>query len=70
MIKKNPLGATSAALGCGALMIFFAAFFGIVISFLADDPKLAFTIRTRCVIGLLIGIAMIIARKIIKARQE
>ena len=66
MFKEAPLGSVKAAIGCGTLMIFFTALLGLVVSFFAKDPALAVAIRRRCLIGILIGIAMIVAWKIYK----
>ena len=66
MIKKAKFGAVKAAIGCGALLIFFTGIFGIFVSFFANDPVLAVTIRRRCLLGIAIGILMIIAWKIFK----
>jgi len=65
MIKKAPLGAAKAALGCCVLLIFFfTGIFGIVLSFFANDPALASIVRKRCIIGIGIGILMVVAWKI------
>jgi uncharacterized membrane protein len=69
-LKKVPFGATKAALGCGVILIFFTGIFGIVLSFFTHDPELASAVRTRCFIGLLIGIAMVIGWKIFSSRLE
>lgn len=69
-MKKASFGATRAAVGCGVLMIFFTGIFGLVISFFTDDPELAASVRSRCLIGILIGIAMVIVWKIFKSRLE
>ncbi len=68
--KKFPFGATKAALGCGVALIFITGIFGIVLSFFTDDAALASAVRTRCFIGLLIGVAMVIAWKIFSSRLE
>lgn len=68
--KKVPYGFTRAALGCGVLLIFFTGIFGIVLSFFTDDAQLASAVRTRCFIGLLIGIVMVIAWKLFNSRLE
>jgi len=39
---------------------------GIVLSFFANDPALAATIRTRCVIGICLGIGLVVGWKIYK----
>jgi len=70
MIKEAPLASVKAAIGCGTLMIFFTAILGLVVSFLAKDPALAAAIRKRCLIGILIGIAMIVAWKIYKRHYD
>jgi hypothetical protein len=70
MIKEAPLGSVKAAFGCGTLMIFLAALLGIVASFFAKDPALAAAIRRRCLIGILIGMAMIVAWKIYKNHYD
>jgi len=69
-MKKAPFGATRAALGCGVLMIFFTGILGFVLSFFTNDPELAAAIRSRCLIGVIIGIAMVIAWKLVKHRLE
>ncbi len=69
-LKKVPFGATKAALGCGVVLIFFTGIFGIVLSFFTDDTELASAVRTRCFIGILIGIVMVIAWKIYSSRLE
>jgi len=69
-MKKAPFGATRAALGCGVIMIFVTGIFGFVLSFFTDNPELASAVRNRCLIGILIGIAMVIAWKIFKSRLE
>ncbi len=68
-MKKAPLGSVKAALGCGVIMIFATGIFGIIISFFADDPELAATVRSRCLIGMAIGVVMVIARKVYNARE-
>lgn len=68
-MKKAPLGSVKAALGCGVIMIFATGIFGIIISFFADDPELAATVRSRCLIGMAIGVVMVIAWKIYNARE-
>jgi xanthine/uracil/vitamin C permease (AzgA family) len=69
-MKKAPFGATRAALGCGVLMIFFTGILGFVLSFFTDDPELATAVRTRCLIGILIGIGMVIAWKLVRQHLE
>jgi len=69
-LKKAPFGATKAALGCGVILIFFTGTLGIILSFFTSDAKLASAVRTRCFIGILIGIAMVIAWKIYSSRLE
>ena len=54
----------------GALSGFLAGIFGIVVSFFANDPVLASTIRKRCFIGIGIGITMIVAWKIYQKYSE
>lgn len=68
-MRKAPLGSVKAALGCGVLLIFATGIFGFVISFFADDPELAATVRSRCLIGIAIGIVMVIAWKIYQSRE-
>jgi hypothetical protein len=68
-MRKTPLGSVKAALGCGVLLIFATGIFGFVISFFADDPELAATVRSRCLIGIAIGIVMVIAWKIYQSRE-
>ncbi len=68
-MRKAPLGSVKAALGCGVAMIFATGIFGIVISFFAEDPDLAATVRSRCLIGMAIGVAMVIAWKVYNARE-
>ena len=68
-MKKAPLGSVKAALGCGIIMIFATGIFGMIISFFADDPELASNIRSRCLIGMAVGILMVIAWKIYQSRE-
>ncbi len=70
MIKDSPLGSVKAALGCGIVIIFFTALLGIAVSFFAKDPALAWTIRKRCIIGIIIGILMIVAWKIYRNHYD
>jgi hypothetical protein len=69
MMRKVPLGSVKAALGCGIILIFMTGIFGFVVSFFADDPELAATVRSRCLIGMAIGIVMVIAWKIYSSRE-
>ena len=62
--KMPHMRTTKAAVGCGAFLIFSAGILGIVLSFFAKDPALASTIRTRCVIGILLGIGLVVGWKI------
>jgi len=66
VIKKTRLRAVQTSVGCGAILIFGTGILGIVMSFFSSDPELASTIRTRCVIGICIGIAMVVGWKIYK----
>jgi hypothetical protein len=68
-MRKAPLGSVKAALGCGILMIFATGIFGFIISFFFDDPELAATVRSRCLIGMAVGIVMVIAWKIYQSRE-
>jgi hypothetical protein len=68
-MKKVPLGSVKAALGCGIVLIFATGVFGIIVSFFADDQKLAATVRNRCFIGMAIGVVMVIAWKIYSSRE-
>jgi hypothetical protein len=68
-MRKAPLGSVKAALGCGIILIFVTGIFGFVVSFFADDPELAATVRNRCLIGMAIGIVMVIAWKIYSSRE-
>jgi len=68
-LRKAPLGSVKAALGCGIILIFVTGIFGFVVSFFADDPELAATVRSRCIIGMAIGIVMVIAWKIYQSRE-
>ena len=68
-MRKAPLGSVKAAFGCGVLMIFATGIFGFIGSFFADDPELAATVRSRCLIGMAIGIVMVIALKIYQSRE-
>jgi F0F1-type ATP synthase membrane subunit c/vacuolar-type H+-ATPase subunit K len=68
-MRKAPLGSVKAALGCGVTMIFATGIFGIIISFFANDPKLASAVRSRCLIGMAIGVVMVIAWKIYSSRE-
>lgn len=58
-----------AALGCGVIMIFVTGIFGFIVSFFAKDPELAATIRSRCLIGMVIGVIMVIAWKVYQSRE-
>ncbi|MFW6129206.1 MAG: hypothetical protein ACOC6P_03045 [Candidatus Aminicenantaceae bacterium] len=69
-MRKSPRSMIRAAVGCGVIMIFATGIFGIVISFFANDPQLARATRSRCLIGIAIGIAMIIAWKIYSSRTK
>jgi uncharacterized membrane protein len=69
-LKKFPFRTTKAALGCGVSLIFFTGILGIVLSFFTDDAKLASAVRARCLLGLLIGVAMVIGWKIFSSRFE
>lgn len=68
-MRKAPLGSVKAALGCGIVLVFATGVFGIIISFFADDPELAATVRNRCFIGMAIGIVMVITWKIYSSRE-
>ncbi|MEE8605842.1 MAG: hypothetical protein V3S65_10720 [Candidatus Aminicenantaceae bacterium] len=68
-MRKAPLGSVKAALGCGIILIFVTGIFGFVVSFFADDPELAATVRSRCLIGMAIGVVMVIAWKIYRSRE-
>jgi len=68
-MRKAPLGSVKAAFGCGIILIFVTGIFGFVVSFFADDPELAATVRSRCLIGIAIGIVMVIAWKIYSSRE-
>lgn len=68
-MRKAPLGSVKAALGCGVIMIFATGIFGIIVSFFTDDPELATTVRSRCLIGMAIGVVMVIAWKLYSARE-
>ncbi len=68
-MRKAPLGSVKAAFGCGAILIFVTGIFGILISFFAKDPELAATVRSRCLLGMAIGVVMVIAWKIIQLRE-
>ena len=68
-VRKAPLGSVKAALGCGIIMIFGTGIFGFIISFFADDPELAATVRSRCLIGMAIGVVLVIAWKIYSSRE-
>jgi len=68
-MRKAPLGSVKAALGCGILLIFATGIFGFGISFFADDPELATAVRSRCLIGMAIGIVMVIAWKVYSSRE-
>jgi hypothetical protein len=69
IMRKAPLGSVKAALGCGIIMIFVTGIFGLVVSFFANDPQLARTVRSRCLIGMAIGVVMVIAWKIYQSRE-
>ena len=68
-MKIAPLGSVKAALGCGITLIFVTGIFGLIVSFFADDPGLARTIRSRCLIGMAIGVVMVIAWKVYQSRE-
>jgi hypothetical protein len=68
-MKKAPLGSVKAALGCGIILIFVTGIFGIIVSFFAKDPELAATVRSRCLIGMAIGVVMVIAWKVYQSRE-
>jgi F0F1-type ATP synthase membrane subunit c/vacuolar-type H+-ATPase subunit K len=68
-MRKAPLGSVKAALGCGIVLIFVTGIFGFVVSFFTDDPELAATVRSRCLIGMAIGVVMVIAWKIYQSRE-
>lgn len=68
-MKKAAFGSVKAALGCGIILIFGTGIFGFIISFFADDPKLAAAIRSRCLIGMAIGVVMVIALKVYSSRE-
>jgi F0F1-type ATP synthase membrane subunit c/vacuolar-type H+-ATPase subunit K len=68
-MRKAPLGSVKAALGCGIIMIFLTGIFGFIISFFAKDPELAAAVRSRCLLGMAIGVVMVIAWKIIQLRE-
>ncbi len=68
-MRKAPLGSVKAALGCGILLIFATGIFGIIVSFFAKDPELAATLRSRCLIGMAIGIVMVVAWKVYSSRE-
>jgi hypothetical protein len=68
-MKKAPLGSVKAALGCGIVLIFVTGIFGIIVSFFTDDAALASTVRSRCLIGMAVGVVMVIAWKIYSSRN-
>ena len=68
-MKKTPLGSVKAALGCGVILIFLTGIFGLIVSFFAKDPELAAAVRSRCLLGMAIGVVMVIAWKIIQLRE-
>jgi F0F1-type ATP synthase membrane subunit c/vacuolar-type H+-ATPase subunit K len=68
-VRKAPLGSVKAALGCGIILIFVTGIFGFVVSFFANDPELAATVRSRCLIGMAIGVVMVIAWIIYQSRE-
>jgi hypothetical protein len=68
-MRKAPLGSVKAALGCGIVLIFVTGIFGFVVSFFTDDSELAATVRSRCLIGMAIGVVMVIAWKIYQSRE-
>jgi len=70
MGKRSPFREVKAALGCSVFAIFGVAVLGIVLSFFTDNPELASSVRIRCFIGLAIGIAMLVAWKILSARLK
>ena len=68
-MRKAPFGSVKAALGCGIILIFGTGIIGFIISFFADDPELASTVRSRCLIGMAIGVVMVLAWKIFSSRE-
>lgn len=70
MIKKAPLGRVKAALGCGIVFIIFSGILGIVLSFFADDPALASSIRKSSITGIVFCLIIIVLVKVIRADDE
>jgi len=64
MAKRTPFREVKAALGCSIFAIFGVGILGIVLSLFTDNMELAWSIRKRCLLGLAIGIAMLVAWKI------
>ena len=52
-----------------SLVSFVTGIFGFIVSFFAKDPELAATVRSRCLIGMAIGVVMVIAWKIYQSRE-
>lgn len=70
MAKRAPFSEVKAALGCSIFAIFGVGILGIVLSFFTDNMELAWSIRNRCFIGLVIGTVMIVAWKILSKYLE
>jgi len=65
MRSKAPFGATKAVLGCSVVVFILGGALGFILSFLVDDPALAGKIRSRCLSGIILGVAFIVLWKVI-----
>ena len=65
MQNKRPYGASKVLFGCGVLFFVFFGFIGLVASFFLENKELAASVRSRSIMGLIIGILIVVAWKII-----
>ena len=70
MAKRAPFNNTKAVLGCSIIAFFLIAILGIILSFFTDNTELASLIRSRCFLGIGIGIVIIVAWKIVSGYIE
>jgi hypothetical protein len=70
MANKTPFSNTKAALGCSIFAILGVAVLGFVLSFFTENKELAASVRSRCFLGLVIGIVMIAVWKIVSVHLE
>jgi len=70
MSKRAPFSNTKAVLGCSIIAFFLIAILGIILSFFTDNMELASLIRSRCFLGIGIGIVIIVAWKIVSGYIE